>query len=152
MYRDDDRVVCLYYNTVYLYSIDMPYAELHCLSNFTFLKGASQPEELVRRAYELGYCALAITDECSLAGVVRAFDATRQYPVPLIIGSEFHLDALQLVLLATDHTGYSQLCQLITTGRRADRAVGAADGQILEVVGRGHARVTALGLLHTVDE
>ena len=95
------------------------YAELHCLSNFSFLKGASQPAELVQRAYELGYTALAITDECSLAGVVRALDASREYPVQLIIGSEFRLGELHLVLLAIDHTGYSQLCQLITTGRRA---------------------------------
>jgi len=48
------------------------YAELHCLSNFTFLRGASHPEELVERAVVLGYRALALTDECSLAGVVRA--------------------------------------------------------------------------------
>ena len=50
----------------------MSYAELHCLSNFTFLRGASQPEELVRRARQLNDAALAITDECSVAGVVRA--------------------------------------------------------------------------------
>ncbi len=49
------------------------YAELHCLSNFSFQRGASHPQELVRRAYELGYSALAITDECSVAGVVRAW-------------------------------------------------------------------------------
>lgn len=48
------------------------YAELHCISNFSFLRGASHPEELVDRARELGYAALALTDECSLAGVVRA--------------------------------------------------------------------------------
>jgi error-prone DNA polymerase len=51
------------------------YAELHCLSNFTFLRGASHPEELVERADELGYRALAVTDECSVAGVVRAAGA-----------------------------------------------------------------------------
>jgi error-prone DNA polymerase len=48
------------------------YAELHCLSNFTFLRGASHAEELVARAQAQGYSALAITDECSLAGIVRA--------------------------------------------------------------------------------
>ena len=53
------------------------YAELHCLSNFTFLRGASHPEELVKRAQELGYRALALTDECSLAGVVRAHVAAQ---------------------------------------------------------------------------
>ena len=53
------------------------YAELHCLSNFSFLRGASHPQELVERALEHGYTALAITDECSLAGVVRAHGAIK---------------------------------------------------------------------------
>ena len=56
------------------------YAELHCLSNFSFLRGASHPAELVTRAHELGYRALALTDECSLAGVVRAYEAARVLP------------------------------------------------------------------------
>ena len=54
------------------------YAELHCLTNFTFLRGASHSEELVERASKLGYSALAITDECSLAGVVRAHVAAKE--------------------------------------------------------------------------
>ena len=54
------------------------YAELHCRSNFSFLTGASHPEELVERAAALGYAALAITDECSLAGVVRAHVEARE--------------------------------------------------------------------------
>ena len=58
-------------------SASAAYAELHCLSNFTFLTGASHPEELVSHAGQLGYAALAITDECSLAGVVRAHTAAR---------------------------------------------------------------------------
>ena len=53
------------------------YAELHCVTNYTFLRGASDPEELVHRAAELGYAALAITDECSVAGVVRAHGAAK---------------------------------------------------------------------------
>ena len=61
------------------------YAELHALTNFSFLRGASQPEEMVLRAAELGYRALAITDECSLAGVVRAHMAAKQACLPLII-------------------------------------------------------------------
>jgi hypothetical protein len=65
------------------------YAELHCLSNFSFLRGASQPAELVQRAAELGYEALALTDECSVAGVVRAWEAAREHGLKLIIGSEF---------------------------------------------------------------
>jgi error-prone DNA polymerase len=96
------------------------YAELHCLSNFSFLRGASHPEELVERAVELGYEALAITDECSVAGVVRAWEAARRCGLKLVVGSEFRLgDGLRLVLLAADRNGYGRLCRLITRGRRA---------------------------------
>ena len=100
-------------------SRDRAYAELHCISTFTFLRGASQPEELIRRAAELGYFALALTDECSVAGVVRAHVAARDLDIQFIIGSEFRLaDGLQLVLLARNRAGYGQLCELITRGRR----------------------------------
>jgi len=96
------------------------YAELHCLSNFSFLRGASHPEELVARAHELGYSALAITDECSLAGVVRAHMAAREHGLKLVIGSELRLeDGTALVVLATSREGYAQLSALITRGRRA---------------------------------
>src|SRR5258708_38072284 len=95
------------------------YAELHCVSNFTFLRGASRPEELVERAAQLGYAALAITDECSLAGIVRAHIAAKEYKLKLIIGAEFRLaDGLKLVLLAPDREAYGDLSQLITTARR----------------------------------
>ncbi|MCK0215080.1 PHP domain-containing protein, partial [Salmonella sp. 17E603] len=82
------------------------YAELQCQSNFSFLQGASHPEELVERAAELGYAALAITDECSLAGVVRAHVEAKARKLPLIIGATFQLRAapdaapLGLTLLA----------------------------------------------------
>jgi error-prone DNA polymerase len=96
------------------------YAELHCLSNFTFLRGASHPQELVERAHGLGYGALAITDECSVAGVVRAHLAARSCGLPLIVGAEFRLRCgLALVALATGRHGYGSLCRLITRGRRA---------------------------------
>lgn len=96
------------------------YAELHCISNFTFLRGASHPEELVAHASQLGYTALALTDECSVAGVVRAHVAARERGIKLIIGSEFRLeDGLCVVLLAANRRGYGQLCTLITDGRRA---------------------------------
>ena len=65
----------------------MSYAELHCVSNFSFLRGASHPEELVARAAGLGYAALAITDECSIAGAVRAHLAAREHGLRLIVGS-----------------------------------------------------------------
>jgi error-prone DNA polymerase len=95
------------------------YAELHTISNFTFLRGASHPEELVRRAHELGYCAIAITDECSLSGIVRAHVEAKKWAIKLIIGSEFKLeDGLHLVLLATCRQSYGRLSHLITRARR----------------------------------
>ena len=98
------------------------YAELHCLSNFSFLKGASHPAELVGRARQLGYTALALTDECSLAGVVRAHVAAKEVGLPLIIGAELALsDGPRFVCLATDRAGYGQLSALITRGRRRAR-------------------------------
>jgi error-prone DNA polymerase len=104
------------------------YAELHCRSNFSFLVGASHPQELVARAAELGYAAIAITDECSVAGVVRAHEEAKRQrqagnPIRLLVGSHFDLQGgaavppLTLVLLARDRDGYGDLCELITQGR-----------------------------------
>lgn len=103
-----------------MYARSVPgYAELHCLSNFSFLRGASRPEELVLRARELGYESLAITDECSVAGVVRAHRVARESGLKLIVGSEFTLEGgRRLVLLARDRESYGDLAQLITLGRR----------------------------------
>ncbi|HRP67782.1 MAG TPA: PHP domain-containing protein, partial [Thauera sp.] len=100
------------------------YAELHCLSNFSFQRGASHPEELVAQAAAFGYAAIALTDECSLAGVVRAHRALQALPGEhrprLIIGSELQLaDGPCIVLLATTRAGYGQLSRLITQARRA---------------------------------
>ncbi len=97
-----------------------PYAELHCLSNFTFLRGASHAEELVARAKGLGYAALAITDECSLAGIVRAHVAAKEVGLKLIVGSEIKFsEGPRVVLLATNRAGYGKLSALITQGRRS---------------------------------
>ena len=94
------------------------YAELHCLSNFTFLRGASHPEELVERAHKLGYSSLAITDECSFAGVVRAHVKAKELQLHLIIGSEMLLACgLKLVLLAMHRDGYGNLAEWISLGR-----------------------------------
>ena len=71
------------------------YAELHCRSNFSFLTGASHPEELVQRAHALGYAALAITDECSLAGVVRAHIEAKRVGLHLIVGAQMRLSSPQ---------------------------------------------------------
>ena len=95
------------------------YAELHCVSNYTFLRGASHPEELVIRAHNLGYQSLALTDEASFAGVVRAHVEAKRCGLHLILGSEITLACgLKLVLLAMDRDGYGNLSEWITLGRR----------------------------------
>ncbi|MET1116403.1 MAG: error-prone DNA polymerase, partial [Comamonas sp.] len=102
------------------------YAELRCISNFTFLRGASHPAELVARAKALGYSALALTDECSLAGIVRAHVAAKQEGLTLLIGAQFRIQPrngaeapFTLVVLAQNLNGYGNLCQFITKLRRA---------------------------------
>jgi error-prone DNA polymerase len=101
------------------------YAELHCRSNFSFLTGASHPEELVERAHELGYSALALTDECSVAGAVRAHAEAQRHELHLIVGSEIRLTLpesgaphARLVLLAQTRRGYGNLSHWITVARR----------------------------------
>jgi len=98
------------------------YAELHCLSNFSFQRGASSAKELFERAKRHGYQALAITDECTLAGIVRAWQAASECELPLIIGSEVTLEnGPKVVLLVEDLAGYQALCGLITEGRRRSK-------------------------------
>ena len=95
------------------------YAELHCLSNFSFQRGASSADELFARASQQGYQALAITDECTLAGIVRAWQAAKEHGLPLILGSEMQIEnGPKVVLLVENITGYQRLCQLITHARR----------------------------------
>lgn len=120
----------------------MHYAELLCLTNFSFQLGASHPRELVERAKELGYTALAIADECSLAGIVRAHEAAETVGLPLIIGSQFRFEeGDRVVLLAPTQHAYSQICELITRARRAapkgTYSIGRADfecGAISETI------------------
>src|SRR5215217_6920924 len=101
------------------WGVRMMYAELHCKSNFSFLEGASHPDELIVRAAELGYAALAITDRESLAGIVRAHSAAKQLDFKLLIGAEIHpADATTVVLWATNRASYGRLCRLLTVGRR----------------------------------
>ena len=118
------------------------YAELHCISNFSFQRGASHPQELVRRAYDLGYEALAITDECSVAGVVRAWSGWNDYRAfirkldeaspdekrlrefRLLFGSEFDMGDGRLVALACDLESWGGLCQFITDARMGDSKKG----------------------------
>ena len=97
----------------------MSYVELHCKTNYSFLCGASHADELVCRAEELDYGGLAITDENSLAGVVRAWAAARDSGFPLLIGAELlSRDAPPLVVWASDRRAYANLSRLITVGRR----------------------------------
>ena len=121
------------------------YAELHCLTHFSFQRGASTPEELVQRAYHLGYAALAITDECSVAGIVRAHVALRDLPgqldeyerehpeeppIPrhpefrLLFGSEFRFERFKLVVIANDTEGWGNLCEFITAARTTELPKG----------------------------
>jgi len=98
-----------------------PYAELRCRSNFTFLEGASWPEELIKRAKELRYEAIAITDECSLAGIVRAHIAAKEASIKLLVGSQFQVRSdtpFSFIVLATNLNGYGNLCEFITMMRR----------------------------------
>lgn len=95
------------------------YAQLHSLSNFSFLRSASHPQELVEQAYLLGYSAIAITDECSFAGIVKAHVRAKELGIKLIIGSEFHLqEGCHLVALAPSRQAYQELSGLITLARR----------------------------------
>jgi error-prone DNA polymerase len=99
----------------------MNYAELFCQSNFSFLQGASHPQELVLQADFLGYQAIAVTDECSVAGVVRAYTEikNKQLNIKLIIGSVFKLNSeLRLILLCPNRQAYAELCRIITNARR----------------------------------
>ena len=98
------------------------YAELRCVSNFSFLRGASQPGELVERAHVLGYRALALADECSLAGVVRAHVTAKELGLKLLVASQFQVDCVHpftLVVYACNLNGYGNLCQFITDLRRS---------------------------------
>jgi len=112
-----------------------PYAELHCRSCFSFLTGASRPTELVEEALRRGYTALAITDECSLSGVVHAHEAVQGTPLHLVIGAQMDLSPHpdgpegdgavlaahgppRLLLLAQDRRGYGNLAQWISVARR----------------------------------
>ena len=102
------------------------YAELHALSNFSFQRGASHAQELAERAFELGYKALAITDECSVAGVVRAHEAARKLGLQLLPGAEFLVQAshpFRLVALPHNAAGWGNLCEFITEARRAGDAL-----------------------------
>ena len=96
-----------------------PYAELAVTSNYTFLTGASHPEEFVDRAADLGHTAAAIADTNTLAGVVRAHVAAKERGIPLAVGSRLVMDnGLAVLAFPTDRPAYSRLSRLLTLGKR----------------------------------
>jgi len=106
---------------------EIAYAELHCTSNFSFLQGASHPEELVRTAHALGYAGIAITDRSTLAGIVRAHGAAKEVGMALVVGAALDpIDAPSLVVWAETRAGYSNLCRMLSL---AHGGLGRADGQ-----------------------
>ncbi|RIX76791.1 error-prone DNA polymerase [Acidovorax cavernicola] len=140
------------------------YAELHCLTNFSFQRGASTPDELVERAYHLDYAALAITDECSVAGIVRAHVALRDLPAKLdeyerehpdeppiprhpefrlLFGSEFRFERFKLVVIANDTEGWGNLCEFITAARNTELPKGEyrVDWDTSDVASLQHCQV-----------
>jgi len=124
---------------MYSYRAMSHYAELHALSAFSFRRSVAQPRDLVERSKTLGYRALAITDECSVAGVVRAHEAACEVGLKLIVGTELIVsDGPKLVLLAPNQAAYSEICRLITTARRR------AD--------KGTYRITPGDLEHGLDQ
>jgi error-prone DNA polymerase len=114
----------------------VPYAELHCHSNFSFLDGASHPEELAEEAARLGLEALALTDHDGFYGVVRFAEAAREVGVPTVFGSELSLgltqpqngipdpDGHHLVVLARDPAGYARLARAISAAQVRGREKG----------------------------
>ena len=127
------------------------YAELQCASNFSFLRGASHADDLAARAAQLGYAAIAITDECSLAGVVRAHVEAKKAEIPLIVGAEFGLTnadgspALRFIALAMTREGYGNLSELITLGRmRADKGSYRLAARDLDHPDPAHAHLRGL--------
>jgi error-prone DNA polymerase len=108
---------------------DLAYTELDCMSHYSFLQSAAAPEQLIQRAFDQGYRGLGLTDECSLAGVAKAFHHLRNIakhfeydyrhlPFRLLIGSSFILDDCRFILIARNKAGYQQLVNLITNARR----------------------------------
>ncbi|HET9690859.1 MAG TPA: error-prone DNA polymerase [Acidimicrobiales bacterium] len=117
----------------------VPYAELHCHSNFSFLDGASHPEELVEEAVRLGLEALAVTDHDGMYGVVRFAEAARQVGLPSVFGAELSLglarpqagvadpDGTHLLVLARDPEGYRRLCRALSVAHLRGREKGRPD-------------------------
>src|SRR6202140_4432717 len=117
------------------------YAELAVTTNFSFLRGASHPGEMVARADELGVAAIGIADRNSFAGVVRAYDEAKDRNIKLLIGTRLvTIDGFEVLTYPTDRQAYGRLCQLLTQGNLKakkgechltfEQILGASDGQV----------------------
>ena len=131
------------------------YAELHCLSSFSFQRGASQPEELVARAAALGYTALAITDECSVAGLVRAHVEAKKCGLKLLPGAEFRVQGA-LPRSAADHVAQVPVADALGRQGRSAMPVGAAPVDVvaattIHAAMAPHGDITLVVLPHSLD-
>src|SRR5437764_6401299 len=134
----------------------VPYAELHCHSNFSFLDGASHPEELVEEAVRLGLDTLALTDHDGMYGVVRFAEAAATLGLPTVFGSELSLgltrpqngvadpEGRHLLVLARDAEGYGRLCRAISTAQMAGREKGKPQITVEQLSERHGGRWTVL--------
>src|SRR5579859_6496036 len=127
------------------------YAELHCHSNFSFLDGASHPEELAEEAARVGLSALALTDHDGMYGVVRFAEAAAAVGLPTVFGTELSLglsrpqngvadpEGTHLVVLARDAIGYARLCRAVSTAHMVGREKGKPliDLETLAAIGAG---------------
>ena len=138
---------------------DTPYAELQVTTNFTFLTGASHPEEFARQAALLGHTAIAITDLHTLAGVVRAHVGAKEAGIQLVVGTRLALwpapwwnsmdeplasQPASILLYATDRAAYGRMCRLLTTGKR--RAPKATCWLTLQDLQEHHEGLLAIAL------
>ncbi|MFC0529595.1 error-prone DNA polymerase [Phytohabitans kaempferiae] len=127
----------------------VPYAELHCHTNFSFLDGASHPEELAREAARLGLTALAVTDHDGFYGVVRFAEAARAHQLPTIFGAELSLGlpgrqngepdpvGRHLVVLARGPEGYAQIARTVSKAQLAGKEKGRPVYPSIEELGEG---------------
>ena len=118
------------------------YAELAVTTNFSFLRGASHPREMVETADELGQIAIGIADRNSFAGVVRAYDEAKNRHIKLMVGTRLvTTDGFEVLAYPTDRAAYGRLCRLLTAGNLAakkgechltfEQILGASEGQML---------------------
>ena len=130
------------------------YAELAVTTNFSFLRGASHPREMVEAADELGQIAIGIADRNSFAGVVRAYDEAKNRAIKLVVGTRLvTIDGFEVLAYPTDRTAYGRLCRLLTAGNLAaqkgechltfEQILGASEGQMLIAIPPMDLKVSA---------